>query len=1174
MSRAMTAVHCGLVLSLLCLALPALGAGNIYPDPGFEATGTPGPAHSGASAGALAVGARNHWAAIGGGLAVEPFARYRVTEWVRGSIGAGSFFAPYCYNWDSYEWAFVSFKTIQTMGDWGQTEVSFVSPTATMYVHPLAYIDAENCQAWVDDVVVAKIAEPAQVIAELEAQPNLNDDGRKLLARWYADHGRTADAAKLMEGTAGLTRADIATVIAKSIKDPSARRPYVVAAVAAGGPNFNEGVQRFREMTAGMTDEERLATIIAALQANPDDNCARAAQKLMASIRTGAADGQSSLAEEQASVDQQKAAITSALATVPADSAAAKELQAAMTSVNEASARIEGLRSKLGHCQVRLGGKLITRGTHAIIVPVQPTPSEVYAAHDLRRHLELITGEALPIWSERDAANATPIFVGKCDRATAAGVDLPGLGTEGIAIKTDGPALILAGNQRGVVYAVSSFLEDNLGCRWFTPDCSTWPTEGSITIPSLERRYIPPLEFRAGDYPVIHDADFAAHCRLTGMVAPLDERQGGTKGVAGLAHTFAALCPPERYFATHPEYFSLVNGKRQSGYAQLCLTNPDVLRICVDGVRQWIGDNPKATVFSVSQNDTANYCECENCRKIAEDEGSESGPMIRFVNAVADAIAKDHPDVAIETLAYQYTRKPPKITKPRPNVIVCLCSIECCFIHPLGDDPFNKSFVDDIKGWGKICKRLWIWDYIINYAHSICPFPNLYVLKPNIDFFMNNGVTGIYEESCYYTKGSEMQELRNYIISKSLWDPAYDTDKAIDEFCTAYYGPSARFVREYINLIHSETQKDPKLHVQIYTAPSAYVTPTMIARANELFDQAEAAAAGDPVVLHRVQVARLPIMYAEAALSTGGTFSESPEGLVRAGGTDVSALLDRFAEIARAEGVTQVREGGADAGLDAWLQSVPRKPSSVAIERLHNDKLSLAVLPSMGGRIWRMQYAEPGGRQRDILRVVGLPNAIQPSDGGYEEYTEGGYHSPGWWEDYKVTARTDRSLTLEATLRNGLRVVRKLELVPDSATVTITTSLTNTTDGAVTACLRTHPEFSVTSTQTAKVLARTGDGGATVYELANGADPTAEKDQFLRGEDVPAGAWTIVDPDAGLSITDTFLPGTIDQCLLNRAGAKARVNLEMYTPSVRLAPGQTLSFAHSLAISSPAPAAQ
>ena len=240
-----------------------------------------------------------------------------------------------------------------------------------------------------------------------------------------------------------------------------------------------------------------------------------------------------------------------------------------------------------------------------------------------------------------------------------------------------------------------------------------------------------------------------------------------------------------------------MKGKRQSGYAQLCLTNPDVLRITIEGVRRWIKEMPDKTVFSVSQNDTHNYCECPECTRIAEEEGSQAGPLLRFVNAVADDIARDYPHIATETLAYQYTRKPPKITKPRPNVIICLCSIECCFIHSLGEDNYNRTFADDIRGWKAICDRLWIWDYIINYAHSICPFPNLYVLKPNIQFFLANGVKGVYEESCYYTKGSELQELRNYVFAKLLWDPDYDTDKAIDEFCAAYYGPAAPQVRQH-----------------------------------------------------------------------------------------------------------------------------------------------------------------------------------------------------------------------------------------------------------------------------------------------------------------------------------------------------------------------------------------
>ena len=88
-------------------------------------------------------------------------------------------------------------------------------------------------------------------------------------------------------------------------------------------------------------------------------------------------------------------------------------------------------------------------------------------------------------------------------------------------------------------------------------------------------------------------------------------------------------------------------------------------------------------MFSVSQNDWYNYCQCPACKAIDDREGSPAGTMITFVNQVADAIREDCPDVLIHTFAYQYTRKAPKFVRPRPNVIVRLCSIECCFSHPL-----------------------------------------------------------------------------------------------------------------------------------------------------------------------------------------------------------------------------------------------------------------------------------------------------------------------------------------------------------------------------------------------------------------------------------------------------------------------------------------------------------
>ncbi|MEI6502827.1 MAG: DUF4838 domain-containing protein, partial [Armatimonadota bacterium] len=651
---------------------------NLYPDPSLETTGNSSVARTGAKGSTLKVEAQAHYEALGGQIAVQPFARYRITEWVKGKLGSGTFYAPSVYGWDSYEWAFAGGRAVQTMNDWTQTEYTFVTPQASIFVGPLAYMGCAGSEFFVDDVTVEKIAEPEQVMAAVLAKANPDENERKLIVRWLVGKGDLAGATKLMDSSGGLTKADAATVIARAITDPAQRMPYLIQMVANGGPTYFEGLARFNEVTKDLTNEQRLNVAIEALKLNPTDDLAGRSVGLVLGTG-GVADPQASVAEGLARMGAQRGALQAAIAAAPAGSAGAKALQASLAKLDQSVAALQAQKAALGTCTLKLGGKAVTAKAWAIVVPNRATPQENYAARDLRHHLELVTGQVFALKTERENGKGEGFFIGNTRKAKAAGVNCEGLGLEGLYLKTVGSSVILAGNQRGCLYATYQFLEDQLGCRWFTPDCSTWRKSGTINLASLDRRFIPPLEFRAGDYPIAHDGTFAARVRLNGNNHQMSAEQGGRKGVHSLAHTFQWLCPPEKYFATHPEYFSLVGGKRQSGYAQLCLTNPEVLKIVIAGVRQWIKDMPDMKVFSVSQNDTDMHCECPNCTKIAEEEGSQSGPLVRFVNAVADDIAKDYPDVAIETLAYQYTRKPLKVTRPRPNVIICLCSIECCF---------------------------------------------------------------------------------------------------------------------------------------------------------------------------------------------------------------------------------------------------------------------------------------------------------------------------------------------------------------------------------------------------------------------------------------------------------------------------------------------------------------
>ena len=144
--------------------------------------------------------------------------------------------------------------------------------------------------------------------------------------------------------------------------------------------------------------------------------------------------------------------------------------------------------------------------------------------------------------------------------------------------------------------------------------------------------------------------------------------------------------------------------------------------------------------------------------------------------------------------------------KPRPNVIVRLCSIECNFAFPLSA-PQNASFGDDIRGWSKLTSRLYVWDYCTNFANYMQPHPDYFTLGPTLKWFSQNGVKGVFEEGDYSSNGGDMAELKAWLIGQMLWDPKQDPDKLVDEFLVGYYGPAAApSIRKYLELMAKEAQ--------------------------------------------------------------------------------------------------------------------------------------------------------------------------------------------------------------------------------------------------------------------------------------------------------------------------------------------------------------------------------
>jgi hypothetical protein len=426
------------------------------------------------------------------------------------------------------------------------------------------------------------------------------------------------------------------------------------------------------------------------------------------------------------------------------------------------------------------------------------------------------------------------------------------------------------------------------------------PTSNNIEIPKTRKLYEPAFPFRVPHFIGRWNEDFCHWHKISSF---------DSWGM--FVHTFQQLVPPDKYYDSHPEYFALVNGRRLSD-GQLCLSNAEVIVLLANRLGEKMVENPNAVYWSISQNDCINYCECEGCQHLYERYGNISGAYIKIANHIAGV----YPDKQISTLAYQFTRSAPANIIPRKNVNVMFCSIECNRSMPLAEDPRSAAFVKDMKDWNKITDNIFAWDYVVQFQNYLTPFPNFHVLQPNIQFFRDNGVNMMFQQGSGHS-WSDLSDLKQYLIAKLLWNPDLNADSVINHIIVNYYGKAAPFIREYFDLIHQNINSVKETqNLDIYGFPvfyyHAHLTPELLLKYQELFDNAEKLVSGNSILLERVLRARIPADFAflDIALNTD---NEQVKYIITKDGKrkiDENMLkkLDRLVELCQLTGVETINE--------------------------------------------------------------------------------------------------------------------------------------------------------------------------------------------------------------------------------------------------------------------------
>ena len=500
---------------------------------------------------------------------------------------------------------------------------------------------------------------------------------------------------------------------------------------------------------------------------------------------------------------------------------------------------------------------------YAIVITKDADSISRRAALQLQDYWAKIADKKIEIIEE--ANGKKPIFIGNSFALQSHQQQLDSLKDDGFIIDINDNSIRLLGKHSlGDLYAVNTFLEEYIGCVKLSASEDFIPQKEQLFFKNSYKVYNPAFDFRRILFPGRKDKAYREWYKLE----ELDEW-------GMFVHTFQHLIPPEKYYNNHPEYFSLVNGRRLQD-AQLCLSNPEVIELLITNLGEEIKKQPEKIFWSVSQNDTYNYCECNNCEELYKKYNSYSGAYIQMSNQIARAF----PNKQISTLAYQFTRSAPQNIKPDSNVNVMFCSIECNRSMPLAEDERSAAFVKDLKNWSAITNNIFLWDYVVQFKNYLTPFPNFSVLQANIQFFKENGVEMMFEQGSG-GNWSDLSELKQYLIAKLLWNPNLDVDSLAHHFIYTYYGEAAEYIMQYYQLTNSELQKHAKSEfLNIYGFPMDYtdsfLAPKLMIAYKELMDKAEMAVADKSIYLDRVKRTRLPVDFAYVDIAINNNYSEMP----------------------------------------------------------------------------------------------------------------------------------------------------------------------------------------------------------------------------------------------------------------------------------------------------------
>ena len=513
---------------------------------------------------------------------------------------------------------------------------------------------------------------------------------------------------------------------------------------------------------------------------------------------------------------------------------------------------------------------LVTEGraVGSIVLPVSASATLSQAAQALQGFIGVATGVKLPI--VRGGKLSPPALVlGDSELAARHGIVGKALPIEGFVIKTVPDYVLIVGHDgpvdggraaaEGTAWGVTEFAERLVGVRWY------YPGELGQSIPRTNTLAVGPTWIE--DAPVFRKRE---------IWPPMANSWNGTGTALAPVQTFLrhgnswprtlVVHSPDwsrvgEYKTNRAEVFQLrSDGTRD--FAMLCYGNPRTLATYLENIERHVDRKLPAHVgiagksITVSPADAEIACYCAYCRKLWNPAGGQYGSASRivaqFTADLARVVKQRWPDMTVLYLPYlNYTDAPAGVEFPE-NVEVQLCGMPglAQYKEP-GIARLEQGTIDQ---WMRLTGHK-----IQNWHYSCWPEDRTTAvyLFPHVvrDFYQRNRDKTVGTFINGTTDHWQRQHLSLYCWMKVLWNPEFNVDAAIEEYCRRMYGPAAGTVRRLVELqiARWENSRWPGERLSPKAIHEVSFPREIVREMEGLLEQSRKEAAGDDAATRRLE---------------------------------------------------------------------------------------------------------------------------------------------------------------------------------------------------------------------------------------------------------------------------------------------------------------------------------